>query len=130
MQGVNSAIVAPTRTFAGWHGRPLVGRSAFYRRKFVFDTIKAFGSEHWQPVVEILVITIAIFWAYRRFRAKRGLMVLARMLFILLAVTLISEVFQLKVISMLVKSVAFFLSISLIVAFQPELRRVIAELGQ
>lgn len=107
----------------------MTGRLAFYHRKFVFETIKAFGSEHWQPVVEILVITIAIFWGYRRFRAKRGLLVLARLLFILLAITLISELFQLEVISMLVKSAAFFLAISLIVAFQPELRRVIAELG-
>ena len=95
----------------------------------MFDTIKAFGSEHWQPVVEILVIAIATFWAYRHFRAKRGLIVLARMLFILLAITMVAEVFKFEVISMLVKSVAFFLSISLIVAFQPELRRVIAELG-
>ena len=95
----------------------------------MLDTIIQFGSTHWQPVVEILVIAIAVFWAYRRFRSRRGIRVLARLLLVLLVITLASEVFKLGVISWLVKSFAFFLSIGLIVAFQPELRRAIAELG-
>ena len=95
----------------------------------MFDTITEFGSTHWQPVVEILVIAIAVYWAYRRFRSRRGVRVLARLLLVLVAITLVSQVLNLEVISWLVKSVAFFLSIGLIVAFQPELRRAIAELG-
>jgi diadenylate cyclase len=95
----------------------------------VFDTIKEFGTAHWQPVVEILVIAFVVYWAYRHFRSKRGVRVLARLLAVLLLITLVSQLLDLKVISLLVKSFSFFLSIGLIVAFQPELRRAIAELG-
>jgi diadenylate cyclase len=95
----------------------------------VFDTIKEFGSAHWQPVVEILVIAFVVYWAYRHFRSKRGVRVLARLLAVLLLITLVSQLLDLKVIGLLVKSFSFFLSIGLIVAFQPELRRAIAELG-
>lgn len=75
------------------------------------------------------MIAFAVYWAYRHFRAKRGVRVLARLLVVLLLITLISELLDLEVIGLLVKSAAFFLSMALIVAFQPELRRAIAELG-
>jgi diadenylate cyclase len=95
----------------------------------VFDILKQFETTTWQPVIEIIVISIFVFWAYRRFRAKRGVRVLALLLVGLLLITLISQLLDLKVINLLVKSLSFFLSIGLIVAFQPELRRAIAELG-
>ncbi|MFT5856924.1 MAG: diadenylate cyclase [Verrucomicrobiales bacterium] len=95
----------------------------------MFDILKQFETTTWQPVIEIIVISIFVFWAYRRFRAKRGVRVLALLLVGLLLITLISQLLDLKVINLLVKSLSFFLSIGLIVAFQPELRRAIAELG-
>ena len=95
----------------------------------MFDRIKELGASHWQPVIEILVIAVAVYWAYRHFRAARGVRVLARLLVVLLALTLVSQLLELTVIGWLVKGLAFFLSVALIVAFQPELRRAIAELG-
>jgi len=95
----------------------------------LFNQLRDFGSNHWQPVIEVLVIAIAVYWAYRHFRAARGVRVLARLLVVLLVLTLISQLLELTVIGWLVKGLAFFLSIALIVAFQPELRRAIAELG-
>ncbi len=95
----------------------------------MFDTVKEFGTTHWKPVVEILVITLVVYWAYRNFRAKRGVRVLARLLVALVLITIASELLGLTVIGWLVKHVAWFISLGLIVAFQPEIRRAIAELG-
>lgn len=95
----------------------------------MFETIKEFGTTYWQPVVEILVIALVVYWAYRNFRSKRGVRILARLLITLLLITIVSELLGLTVIGWLVKHVALFMSVALIVAFQPELRRAIAELG-
>ena len=86
-------------------------------------------AEYWRAGVEIGILTVVIYYAYIYFRGTRGAKVLTGLLILLLTLTFISQQLHLEVILWLVRSFTAFLAIALVVIFQPELRRVLAELG-
>src|SRR5438874_3403745 len=63
------------------------------------------------------------------FRGTRGAKVLTGLAIVFLALTLISTLLKLAVIGWIIRSFSVFLAIALVVIFQPELRRALAELG-
>lgn len=86
-------------------------------------------AEHWSDAVEIVILAVLLYYGYRFFRATRGARILTGLLMLLLGLTLISVLFELQVISWLLERFSVFLALGLVVIFQPELRRVLAELG-
>ncbi len=84
---------------------------------------------HWRDGVEIFILAILAYHGYLFFRATRGARILTGLLVLLLSLALISQFLELTVISWLLQRLSVFLVIALVIIFQPELRRVLAELG-
>jgi diadenylate cyclase len=82
----------------------------------------------WRPVVEILILTVAIYYACRFVRGTRGAAAVMGF-FVLLALTFVTQVLKLEVLSLLLRSFFAFSAVAVVVIFQPELRRLLAELG-
>src|SRR3954465_10574624 len=83
----------------------------------------------WRSLVEILLLWVAIYYGYLYFRGTRGAKVLTGLAIVFLTLTLISTLLNLVVIGWILRSFSVFLAIALVVIFQPELRRALAELG-
>lgn len=88
-----------------------------------------FLTEHWRDGVEIIILAALAYHGYLFFRATRGARILTGLLVLLLSLALISLLLELSVISSLLQRFSVFLAVALVVLFQPELRRVLAELG-
>jgi diadenylate cyclase len=88
-----------------------------------------FFLNYWNAAIEILLLAIAIYYGYLYFRGTRGAKVLTGLAILFITLTLVSQILNLTVISWLLRSLTAFLAIALVVIFQPELRRALAELG-
>jgi len=84
----------------------------------------------WRPVLEILILTVGIYWMLRFIRGTRGAPVVTGFLVVLLAFVLVSFLLDLKVLQYLLVSFSAFFILAVLVIFQPELRRMLAELGK
>src|SRR3984893_7153776 len=84
---------------------------------------------YWNAAIEILLLAAAIYYGYLYFRGTRGAKVLTGLAILFITLTLVSQILNLTVISWLLRSLTAFLAIALVVIFQPELRRALAELG-
>ncbi len=82
----------------------------------------------WRPVVEILVLAVAIYYAFTFLQRTRGWPVVVGFL-VLIALTLLTELLELPVLSWLLQAFFAFSAVAALVIFQPELRRLLAELG-
>ena len=83
----------------------------------------------WRSGFEILLLSVGIYYGYVYFRGTRGAKVLTGLAIVFLTLTLISTLLNLVVIGWILRSFSVFLAIALVVIFQPELRRGLAELG-
>ncbi len=83
----------------------------------------------WRPVVEIMILTIGIYWALRFIRGTRGAPVVTGFLVVLLAFLLVSVLLKLTVLRYLFSAFSAVSIIAVLVLFQPELRRMLTELG-
>jgi len=84
----------------------------------------------WRPVVEILILTVGIYYALRFIRGTRGAPVVTGFLVVLLAFVLVTYLLKLKVLQYLLGAFSAFFVLAVLVIFQPELRRMLAELGK
>ena len=85
--------------------------------------------DKWRSLFEIILLSVVIYYGYLYFRGTRGAKVLTGMAIVFLTLTLISQLLNLVVISWIIRSFSVFLAVALVVIFQPELRRALAELG-
>jgi diadenylate cyclase len=88
-----------------------------------------FIGKYWRDGIEILVLAFCLYQIYRSFRATRGAQILVGLGFILVALALVTQVFQFEVIGWLITRSAAVLAFALLVIFQPELRNALARLG-
>src|SRR3982074_3500095 len=93
------------------------------------NPVLEFVQNNWSAGIEILLLAVAIYYAYLHFRGTRGAKVLTGLALLFLTFTLVSQILNLVVISWLLRSLTVFIAIALVVIFQPELRRALAELG-
>ena len=84
----------------------------------------------WRPMVEIAILTIAIYYAFVLVRGTRGAAVVTGFMVVLLALMLLTTMLKLEVLSWLLKSFSAFFMLAVLVIFQPELRHILAELGK
>ena len=89
----------------------------------------SFIGQHWRDGIEILVLAFCIYQLYKAFRATRGAQILVGLGFILVALVLITELFDFQVIGWIITRSAAVLAFALLVIFQPELRNGLARLG-
>lgn len=93
------------------------------------DSILEFARGNWRSAIEIGILWVVLYYAYLYFRGTRGAKVLTGLALIFLTLILASRLLQLEVINWLIKSLVAFLALTLVVIFQPELRRALAALG-
>jgi len=83
----------------------------------------------WRAVLEILILTVGIYYCFRFVRGTRGAPVVTGFLVVLLTFVLVSFLLQLKVLQYLLGAFTAYFVLAILVIFQPELRRMLAELG-
>jgi diadenylate cyclase len=88
-----------------------------------------FVQNSWRPAVEILILTVGIYYFLRFIRGTRGAPVVTGFFVLLMAFVLVSLVLELRVLLYLLGAFSALIVMAGIVIFQPELRRLLAELG-
>src|SRR2546425_6058672 len=83
----------------------------------------------WRPALETFILTVGIYYAFRFVRGTRGAPVVTGFLVLLLAFVLVSYLLELKVLRYLLGAFTAYFVLAVLVIFQPELRRMLAELG-
>jgi diadenylate cyclase len=83
----------------------------------------------WRPGLEILILAVAIYFSLRFVRGTRGAPVVTGFVVVLLAFALVTTGLELKVLRWLLGTFSAFFAVAVLVIFQPELRRMLAELG-
>lgn len=84
---------------------------------------------YWRDALEILILWVGIFYLLRAFTTTRGARILAGLVFVILAVSLLAYVLELQVLTWIVTRALVGLSLALVIIFQPELRSALARLG-
>ena len=85
--------------------------------------------DKWRSAFEIILLSVVIYYGYLYFRGTRGAKVLTGLAIVFLTLTLISTAAESGRDRLDYRSFSVFLAVALVVIFQPELRRGLAELG-
>ena len=93
------------------------------------ERILEFIFAYWKTVFEIALLASFIYYMFLLFRGTRGASVLTGFIIVLLVIVGLTQLFQLDVISWILGRFFTFLAIAVLVIFQPELRRALAEVG-
>lgn len=83
----------------------------------------------WRPAVEILLLAIGIYYVFTFVRGTRGASIVTGFLAVMLTLSFITSFFKLTVLSWLLGSITTFFVVAVIVIFQPEIRRMLAQVG-
>jgi diadenylate cyclase len=83
----------------------------------------------WRPALEILILAVVIYYSSRFLRGTRGWPVVIGFVVLFLALVLVTTLLKLTVLSWLLGTFSAFFAVAVIIIFQPELRRMLAELG-
>ena len=83
----------------------------------------------WRPAVEIFILAVLIYFVFKLVRGTRGWPVVIGFVVVLLALTAVTTILDLKVLRWILGSASVFIALGALVIFQPELRRILAELG-
>jgi diadenylate cyclase len=93
-----------------------------------WNIIQQAWEQGWRPVLEIILLAVAIYFVLMFVRGTRGWSVAMGFL-LLTAVTLITWRLKLEVVTWLLGKIFPFSAFAVLVIFQPELRRMLSELG-
>jgi len=83
----------------------------------------------WRPALEILILAVLIYFVFKFVRGTRGWPVVIGFVVLLLALALVTTILDLKVLRWLLGTFSAFFAVAVMIIFQPELRRMLAELG-
>jgi diadenylate cyclase len=86
-------------------------------------------SNYWRTALEILILAVVIYYTSRFLRGTRGWPVVVGFVVVLLALALVTTLLDLKVLRWLLGTFSAFFAVAILIIFQPELRRMLAELG-
>ena len=94
------------------------------------ENVASYLMEKWfLVIIEVIILWVIIYQTYRYFRATRGARIFTTLIIAFMVMTLISGWLELRVMSWILKYISFILALALVIIFQPELRRALAELG-
>ncbi len=83
----------------------------------------------WRPALEIAILTVAIYFSFKFVRGTRGAPVVYGFMLLVLSLTVVTLALHLEVLSWILRSFLAFAAVAILVIFQPELRRILGELG-
>ena len=81
-------------------------------------------------VLEIIVLAIVFYYVMLFFHGTRGAQVLSGLLFLIIAMLVVTYVFRLDTLTWILQRFSVYVAVALLIIFQPEIRRALAELGQ
>ncbi len=84
---------------------------------------------NWRTLVEIALLSVGIYYAITFVRGTRAAPVVSGFLILLLALTLLTTLLELQVLKLFLLALFPSLAVIVIIIFQPELRRMLAKLG-
>jgi diadenylate cyclase len=93
------------------------------------EKVLQFVAAYWKAGFEIFLLAAIIYYFLLLFRGTRGAAVLTGFIIVLLVVSALTQLFQLDVINWILSRMLALLAIAVLVIFQPELRRALAQLG-
>jgi diadenylate cyclase len=85
--------------------------------------------EGWRPVLEIAILSVGIYYSLKFVRGTRGASVVYGFVLLVISLTVVAQVLRLEVLNWLLRSFVAFAAVAVLIIFQPELRRILAELG-
>ena len=83
----------------------------------------------WRPALEILILAVGIYYASRFVRGTRGWPVVVGFVVLLAALAVVATLLQLTVLQWILGNASVFIALGAVVIFQPELRRMLGEVG-
>lgn len=83
----------------------------------------------WRAGIEIVILSVAIYYVLLFLRGTRGWSVVMGFLSVLLVLTIITILLRLQVLNLILGNFFTFFAVAVLVIFQPELRRLLSELG-
>ena len=89
-----------------------------------------FIEDYWRAAVEILILWIGLYQLYRAVRSTKGALIFIGVMMVLMVVTILAYIFDLKVIAWILLRSAVGVGFGLIIVFHLELRRAFARLGE
>ena len=93
----------------------------------MWDSIQSFGVG---GVIQILILACVFYYVFLFFRGTRGAQVLVGLILALVILILLTQFFNLDALEWVLRKVPLYLATGLLVIFQPEIRRALAELGK
>lgn len=81
-------------------------------------------------VLEILVLAAGFYFTIQFFRGTRGAQVLTGLVVVLLLLTILTRLFHMEALYWLLQRFSVYLAVAMVIIFQPEIRRALAELGK
>jgi len=97
-----------------------------------FDKIIFYLANFWEffrNVVDILIVAFIFYWTYTFLTNTRAIQLL-KGLGIIILVAILADYLRLDTLDWLIKNITTYLVITVIILFQPELRRLITQFGQ
>jgi len=83
----------------------------------------------WRPALEVMILAVGIYYAFLYLRGTRGAPIVTGFLAVLLALTLTTRILDLQVLNALLSQFFAVLAVAIVIIFQPEIRRMLAEVG-
>jgi diadenylate cyclase len=83
----------------------------------------------WKPALEILIMGVGIYYASHLLRGTRGAPVVYGFVILMLSLTLVAWALDLTVLRWILAYFGAFSAVATLIIFQPEFRRILAELG-
>jgi diadenylate cyclase len=83
----------------------------------------------WRPAVEILILAVINYYVLSFVRGTRGWSIVIGFIVVLMAPALVSTTLELRVLGWLLAHFSVYFAVAVLVIFQPELRRMLARLG-
>ncbi len=83
----------------------------------------------WRPVLEIAILSVGLYFCFKFLRGSRGAPVVYGFVLLLLTLTALSLILHLEVLGWLLRSFVAFAAVAVLILFQPEFRKILAELG-
>jgi len=100
--------------------------------ELIFTDIVTWFTSFWdyfRNVIDILIVAYLFYWSYNFLLNTRAIQLLKGVIVIFI-VAVISGLLHLETLSWLIKNITSYLVITVIILFQPELRRLITRFGQ
>jgi diadenylate cyclase len=83
----------------------------------------------WRPALEILLLAVGIYYVFTFVRGTRGASIVTGFLTVMLTLSFVTAWLDLTVLRWLLGNITTFFVVAVLVIFQPEIRRMLAQLG-